>query len=127
MAEYARSLVRRRKSAYGCCDQRERENFTKFKALIAVPGDLASGVSLPANADIYIASSSALVATTLLVDAVGSEGTRNLAAPISSASDPHHVGRLYRATTIKKHTGAPGTVSAYMRDGMGVLFLIAQG
>lgn len=124
MAEYARS---RRKPDYDCCAQRERENFKKFKALIATPGNLTSGVSLPANADIYIASSSALAAVTLLVDAVSSEGTRNLGAPISVAGDPHHIGRLYRATTIKKHTAAPGTVSAYMRNGLGHLFLIAQG
>lgn len=126
MAEYARSKSRR-KPTYDCCAQRERENFKKFKALIATPGNLVSGVSLPANADVYVSSSSVLAAVTLLVDAIGPEGTRNLGVPISVANDPHHIGRLYRATTVKKHTAAPGTVSVYMRNDLGHLFLFAQG
>lgn len=129
MAEYARNLtLGRRRPVFGYCQvQRDRENFTKFKTLIAVPGNLVSGVSLPADADIFIASSSLLAVTTLLVDAVSSEGTRAMGSPARPAADPYHIGRLYRATNVTKHASAPGTVSVYVRNGMGKLFLIAQG
>lgn len=106
------------------CRRQQRQDFRKFQALIATPGNLATGgVVLPSNADIYVSTSSLLAASTLLVDA----DARSLGAPAGAAAATHHIGWFERAVKFVKHSGAPGTVHIYIRNGLGHLFLIGQG
>lgn len=100
--------------------QRKRQDISAFAALIRTPGVLATGFNLPANAECYIGTSSVLAATTVLLDA----GVRALGAPASAANVAHSVGRLSRGVHVAKHSGAPGTVSLYVRNGAGKLFKI---
>lgn len=109
------------------CVSAERENFKKFKTLIATPGNLVTGISLPANAQVVLSYSATLAASTVLVDAGTTDGVRAMGMPASVAGTHFHIGKLSRATSLKKHTGVVGTVSAYYRNGLGHLYLIAQG
>lgn len=109
------------------CVSEERENFKKFKALIATPGNLTTGISLPANAQVVLSYSATLAASAPLVDASTTSGVRALGMPASVAGTHFHVGKLSRATALTKHSGVVGTVSVYYRNGLGHLFLIAQG
>ncbi len=106
------------------CERREaRQDFKKFAALIATPGDLVAGVSLPANGLFSVSTTSVLAATTVLVNA----GTRALGAPAQAAGVTYSVGKLSRAVRVVKDGLAPGTVKLYVRDGFGKPHLIAQG
>lgn len=103
------------------CVQRERQDFSAFKALIANPGNLATGFKLPARAELYISSSTLLAAATVLITA----NSRNLGAPAGlPANQKHHVGALDRGVRVAKAVTAPANVSVYIRDGMGYLFKI---
>ncbi len=75
---------------------------------------------MPASADCYVSTSSALAVTTVLLDA----GARTLGAPASDAGVPFNVGRVSRGVLVAKHAGAPGTVILYVRDGAGKLLQI---
>jgi hypothetical protein len=103
--------------------RRRRQQYDRFRALVATPGNLTTGVALPAACTLYASTSSVLAATTKLVDA----GTRELGAPAGAANAQHCIGFFEPGVTITKHTGAPGTVSLYVQDPAGVRQLIAQG
>lgn len=103
--------------------QRARRDLKQFDALIATPGNLATGVSLPANADLHVSTSSVLATVTLLVDANAAE----LGVRAGAANRTHPVGWFGRDVVVKKHTGAPGTVSLYVEDAFGGLIKIAEG
>jgi hypothetical protein len=106
------------------CRRSDRQDFKKFAALIKTPGNLVTGVSLPANGQIYVSTSTLLASSpTILVNA----GTRALGVSSGPANATHHVGKLSRAVNVVKAAGAPGTVKLYVRNGLGKLFLIAQG
>lgn len=109
--------------AQACYDRKDRQDFRKFKALIASPAALGSGLTLPANAQIYIASAVLLAAPTVLVDANG----RHLGAPAAAAGAQWHIGKLSRGVVITKSVSAPGVVRIYVRNGLGHRYLIAQG
>lgn len=103
--------------------RRERQDLSAFAALIATPGDLSTGFVLPANGDLYVACSDALVATTVLVDV----GTRELGNAPSAAGRANHIGWFERGVNVVTHLGAPGTISLYIRSGLGVLLKIGEG
>lgn len=102
------------------CEQRTRQDIKAFKALITTPGSLITGFNLPANADLYVSTTSVLAVTTLLVDSKG----RALGAPAGAANKVYHIGWFERGRNVIKHAGAPGTVSLYVRNGLGKLFKI---
>lgn len=102
--------------------RRERQNLSAFAALIATPGNLVTGVVIPAESDVYVSTSSTLASTTHLLDV----GDREIGAPAAVANKAHHVGRLHRGSMVEKAAGAPGTVSVYVRDGTGVLFKFGE-
>jgi hypothetical protein len=100
--------------------QRRRQDVSAFKALISTPGNLTTGFALPGNADCYVSTTSVLAATTKLLDC----GTRQLGAKASVANKKNSIGHLERGHTVIKHSGAPGTVSLYIRDGAGRLLKV---
>lgn len=104
-------------------DRREWQNFKKFKALIAAPGNLATGVAMPAAGDVYVSTTSVLAAKTVLVTVKGVDKW----SPAAAANARDHVQFVERAVQVKKKAGAPGTVSAYVRNPLGKLFLFASG
>lgn len=112
----AQSIVRRR--------QKARRDYSAFAALLDTPGNLVTGVTLPAAAEVYVSTTSALLATTNLLTVAPA---RALAAPAQAAGAKHHAGRLGATAAVSKAAGAPGTVSLYVRDPAGVPRLIAQG
>lgn len=103
-------------------ERKERQNVSAFSALIDTPGDLATGVVIPAEADVYVSTSSVLASTTHLLDVAD----REIGAPAAPANEAHHIGRLHRGSVVEKAAGAPGTVSVFVRDGMGSLFKFGQ-
>lgn len=104
--------------------RKARQDFDEFAALVATPGNLATGVKLPAPAEVYVSTSSVLAASTVLVRT----GTgRDLGGRVGPANQKHHVGRLGATLTVTKKAGAPGTVRLWVRDPAGVPKLIAQG
>jgi len=103
--------------------RRERQDLSKFRALIATPGDLAAGVTLPANATVYVSTTSALVASTALITVNDADRF----SPIQAANRRDLLGLVQRGRVVKKKVGAPGTVSVYVQDGLGKLRKIAQG
>lgn len=110
--------------AVNALDRRKRrQDYAAFAGLLATPGNLATGVQLPAAGELYVGTSSVLAATTVLVEA----GTRELGSPAAAANSRHHVGRLERGVTVVKAAAAPGTVRLYLRDPAGAVQLIAQG
>jgi hypothetical protein len=108
-------------------ERRARQDNHAFAALTAAPGDLVVGFALPANAEVYVSTSSVLVVTTALINVEKPGGTRDLHAPASAAETTHHVGRLERGVNVVKAVGAPGTVSVYMRNALGRLIKIGEG
>lgn len=100
-----------------------RQDVSAFAALIETPANLAVGFKLPANAELVVATTSVLASTTKLLDC----GDRSLYASAGAANSKHHIGWMEASVNVKKASGAPGTVSLYIRDGMGVLFKVAQG
>lgn len=103
--------------------RRRRQQYDRFRALVETPGNLATGVALPATGTLYVSTTSVLAATTKLVDA----GVRELGAPAGAANAQHGIGTFEPGVTFTKHTGAPGTVSLYVQDPSGVRQKIAQG
>ena len=103
--------------------QNGRRALSEFSALIDTPGNLATGVKLPAPAFIVVSTTSALVANTKLV----SIGARDLYVPPQAAGAYRSLGMFQASKTFTKAAGAPGTVSLYVRDGVGALHKIAQG
>ncbi len=106
------------------CAQRERQNFVRYKSLIATPGNLGTGVTLPADGYFYLSYSAVLASATVLVTA---NTTRDIGAPAEAANTQSPIGKLSRGVVVKKKTGVVGTVKLYVRDGLGRRFLIAQG
>lgn len=105
------------------CERRDRQDFRAFKTLIATPGDLVAGFKLPANGYFYISTTSALGAITPLLVA----RTHTLSAPIGAANRVQPIGYLEKAWNVVKAGGALGTVSLFVRNGMGKLIKIGQG
>lgn len=103
--------------------RRERQDIRKFRALIATPGNLATGVTLPANAQVYVSTTSALAARTVLITV----NDVDKYSPIQAAGRRDLLGFVQRGRVVKKKVGAPGTVSVYVQDGLGKLHKIAQG
>lgn len=104
--------------------QKARRDFSAFAALVDTPGNLVTGVVLPAAADVYVSTTSVLAAATNLLTVAPA---RPLGAPAGAAGAKHHAGRLGATAAVSKAAGAPGTVSLYVRDPAGVPRLIAQG
>lgn len=102
------------------------QDLYKFKSLIATPGNLTTGVALPANGQFFLSTTSALLAVTLLANVTNVKGTRALGNPISIAGAKNPIGFLERGVTVSKRGGAPGTVRLYVRDESGNSLLIAQ-
>lgn len=103
--------------------RKERQDITAFNALVAAPGDLAAGVVMPANVQLYVACDEALADVTALLTIKGVD----YGAPASDAGDLFHVGWIEKDVTVTKKTGAPGTVSIHAMDGIGVLRKVAEG
>lgn len=101
----------------------ERQNFTAFAALIAAPGALGAGVPLPARGDVHVSTSSVLAA----VDALVTVNAVDYSAPAGAAGAVHRLGSFRSGATVAKASGAPGTVSVYVRDPAGALHKIAEG
>lgn len=110
----------------GTNKQRERQDFDRYRALIATPGDLAPGVgiTLPANGDLYVSLTSGQLATAVVL----SVGDRDIGAPALTAGQRYNVGRFERGATIEQAGSVDsGELSLYVRDGLGTLFKIAEG
>lgn len=103
--------------------RREETNFARFKALVAAPGNLATGVTLPAGVKLYASSSSALAAISPMITA----NSITTSAPVSQAGEARPMGYFQRDTVVIKAAGAVGTISLYVQDGVGKLYKIAQG
>jgi len=104
-------------------DRKQRQDVTEFDALVATPANLATGFNLPANAELYVSTSSVVAVNTKLLDC----GGRSLYVGPGVAGLKHHIGYYERSENVKKAAAAPGTVSVYIRDGIGKLFKIAEG
>lgn len=102
---------------------RDRADLAKFGDLIATPGNLVVGVSLPANCTLFASTSSVLAVASVAIDI----NARTVSLPIGAANAVHKFGGVERGRRITKATGAPGTVSVYIADGFGKPILIAQG
>ena len=102
--------------------QMGRRALSEFSALIATPGNLATGVKIPAPARIVVTTTSILAANTNLVNTP----SRQLYAPVQAADAYHSLGRFDAGTTFTKAGGAPGTVRLYIRDDLGVLHKFAE-
>lgn len=117
MTILAAALTSARKS------RKERQDITAFNALFETPGDLAAGIVLPANVKLYVSTSSVLAATTVLLDVGGVD----YGAPAQAANVKYHTGSFEKDVTVAKKAGAPGTVSVYAMDGLGVLRKFGEG
>lgn len=103
--------------------QRDRQDFAKFSALITTPGNLATGLQLPANCTMFASTDAILGATTALIEISG----RTLYAHAGAANHINAYDGVECGRTIIKAVGAPGTVSVYLADGFGTPVLFAQG
>lgn len=103
--------------------EQARLDFRKFKALIATPGNLVTGVKLPANCILY-ASTSAVVAVPIGLITVNA---RTLSASPGAANKIHSYNGVERGRTVTKAASAPGTVRVYVDNGSGKPILFAQG
>ena len=114
MLAAALDLVRARK---------ERQNFSAFAALMASPANLVTGFYMPANAELYVSSSSVLTSATALITV----NARSLGAKTTIANLKRHVGWIEQMKHVVKASGAPGTVRVYVRGPAGALTKIAEG
>ena len=103
--------------------RRARQDFDEFSALVVTPGNLVTGVKLPANAVLYVSTTGVLASATALVTVAG--GARG--APAGAANRRNNVGLGEAGSTVLKAGGAPGTVSLYVRNPAGKVVKIAQG
>lgn len=104
--------------------KQERMNFDRFESLIAAPGNLVTGITLPAGAKLYVSSTSALAAVTPMISANATDVNVPATATVGLQQS---VGYHSKDRLIKKAVGAVGTVSLYVQNGLGTLFKIAQG
>lgn len=104
--------------------RRARQDLKGFDALIASPGNLATGIVLPANG-VFFLSNSTLRAVTTVVMTVNPD--RTIGIPASAANTYSPAGWLAAGKTVAKAVGAPGTVRLYVQDDLGTLYLIAEG
>lgn len=116
----ARDVINRQRVARRKGRQRE----SAFAALVATPGDLTAGVALPLAAPLVVASDAELTDVTALLET--SRGAV-LHAPAGAAAARWPVGTQDAGVTITKHADAVGTVSVYVKAGLGRLLLIAEG
>lgn len=103
-------------------EQKRRQNVLRFAALIANPGNLAAGVVLPANANLFVSSSDVLAAATPLVQVKGAARSA-----IGAAGAVRPAGYAERNQTVLKAPGAPGVVTLYVEGNFGKPIKIAQG
>lgn len=101
--------------------RRLRQDISANAELISDPGDLAEGVTLLANADIYVSSDEAITDTTNVLYV---NGTRVLGVSARAANVPAHVGWIEKGKTLTLHEDAVGVVSIHLRNGVGTLFVI---
>lgn len=95
---------------------------TSYDSLIAAPGDLAAGITLPANARLYASVSVLLASTTAVVSVNGVD----ISLPAGAANAMSLIGWFERDRVVTK-VAPSGTVSLYAEDGLGVLRKIAEG
>lgn len=103
-----------------------RQDFAKFKSLIATPGNLNTAIFLPANGTFSLSITSVLASATILIDVVG-PSNRAIGNPAGAANAGNRIGQLEHSSSVKKRLGVSGTVSLYVHNGFGRRFLIAQG
>lgn len=109
--------------------RKAREDFTSFAGLIATPGNLATGVALPAGAALYASRSVATLATTKILDVKAAGGTLVAEQHLGTvaADAPYWVGHAREDLVLVKAVGLAGTLRVYVRNGIGTLFKIAEG
>jgi hypothetical protein len=100
------------------------KNAQAFAALVAAPGNLATGFQLPAAADLWASSSGIHAVVKPMITA---NTTRTLSGDVGAANVKHHVGYFERGVTVKKAAGAVGTISLYFKDWHGDFHLFGQG
>jgi hypothetical protein len=112
-------------SAQGTAEARRkaRQDLSRFDALIASPGNLASGFALPGNGRLHVSTSAALGVADALVEV----GDRTLSIRSGAANRVCSIGYFEHGKIAIKASGAPGVVSLYVEDGLGVPILIGQG
>jgi hypothetical protein len=103
--------------------RRARQDLSAFNALIAAPGNLVTGVALPANGLFYLTTTSALASAHVQVTCDG----RSIGARAGAAGTYSAAGWFARASVVKKDAGATGTVSLWVQDAVGSFHKIAQG
>lgn len=104
--------------------RKARQDLAEFASLIDAPGNLATGVVLPANAHLRASVAALLAAPTVVIDV---SGGREIGLPAGASGKVSRVGYFEASRTITKAAGAPATVSVYVEDGFGTLYKIAEG
>lgn len=102
-----------------------KHDYTAYRALIGAPGNLTTGIRLPASVQLY-------VATNIITNSPGPvnvllvNNTRQLFMK-QGANVKQDVGRFSSGMVVKKATaGSPGAVKIYIMDRVGVFHLIGQ-
>lgn len=99
------------------CLRKRRQDFSLFDALIAANGSLTTGISLPADGEVYASTTAVLAANKSLVKTTADRALYN---PPGAANALHHLGYMTRSTVLELGADATGTVSVYVRDPAGV-------
>lgn len=104
--------------------RKQRQNLSAFASLIATPGNLVTGVALPANGKLVAACAAALADIGPLVSV---NGTRTIFGSAGAAGNTNSLGYYERDVTLTKAPGAAGVVTLYVQDSLGNLHKIAEG
>lgn len=113
----SQAILKRRKA---------RQDFTAFDALIATPGDLLTGFSLPANGKLFVSCDTAFDDIAALLEVNGSDWSVDNGNP-GSADNVLPITFGGKDATVKTAGTAPGVVSLYVANGFGTPVLIGQG
>lgn len=104
--------------------RRERYAFQRYAALIATPGDLTTGVALPASARLRASVAAVLAAPTVVLN---ESSGRDIGLPAGASGDVHAIGWFEQDRELTKDAAAPGVVSLYIEDSFGKVYKIAEG
>jgi hypothetical protein len=106
-----------------CDNRKHRQDLTKFNGLVATPGNLVTGVVLPANAKLYASCDAVIAAPVAVVTIKG----KSYSLPACAANTIFPIQYAERDATVQKAAGAPGVISLYIEGNLGKLLKIAQG
>jgi len=103
--------------------RKKRQARGEYSTLIQVPGNLTTGIKLPANGNFRCSLAAQSAGGDLVLDA----GTRELGVPAIAADIKYPLGFLEKGVTVTVKAGLPGTLSLYLETGLGVTSLIGTG